>query len=224
MRHTEDGFTIIELLIATAVFTVILIITAAALIGISQTYVKGSVEGNTQQTARKILSSISQDIQFNNNSSIILNPSSSSNTDEFYFCIGSDVYVYNLNKRLTSNPQSAQDSTWVLIRYTNPICPKSPPSMPPSSNDSRYEELMASGQRLGQLSISENSINNNPAYTISIEIGYGANNVLNGTDTPPVNQINENTKYNYRCQTGLDSSFCAVSSLTTTVAPRINSE
>ena len=220
MRHTEDGFTIIELLIATAVFTVILIITAAALIGISQTYVKGSVEGNTQQTARKILSSISQDIQFNNNSSIILNPSSSSNkTDEFYFCIGSDVYVYNLNKRLTSNPQS-----WVLIRYTNPICPKSPPSIPQSSSESNYEELMASGQRLGQLSISETSINNNPAYTISIEIGYGASNVLIGTDTSPVNQINENTKYNYRCQTGLDSSFCAVSSLTTTVAPRINIE
>ena len=205
MKDNQDGFTIIELLIATAIFTVILLITSTTIIGISQTYVKGSVEGNTQQTARKILSTISQDIEFNNSSSIIIHQSKN------YFCIGNDVYLYNLNKRLVSKPTPSTEPNWVLVRYTAPTCPllSSLPTTPPTG----FEELMSSGQRLGQLSIDQSG----QSYTITLEVGYGTSSLLNTSSNAPA-------PYKYTCQSGLDSSFCAVSSLTTTVTPRINIE
>ncbi|HEY1645515.1 MAG TPA: prepilin-type N-terminal cleavage/methylation domain-containing protein, partial [Candidatus Saccharimonadales bacterium] len=97
MKSDQTGFTIIELLIATAIFTVILIITSTAIIGISQTYIKGSIQGETQQTARAVLSDVSEDIQLNNpNVNYTDLTTNTAGTGEFYFCVGNDVYIYRL--------------------------------------------------------------------------------------------------------------------------------
>ena len=231
MKNSQSGFTIIELLVATAVFATILVVTTTTIIGISQTYVKGSVEGQTQQTARAVLNDISQAIQY---SSVSANPKptcavSSCSNDEYYFCIGNDVYVYSLDKYLSSSSSlGAGNSSWVLIRYNNGSCPSQ--GNLPSPFPAGYAELLSPNERLGQLNIIGTTINGVQNYTLSIEVGYGSNellqdstynsspNYVNGATTPPSNYL-----FTYACQSGIDSSFCAVSSLTTTVAPRINS-
>ncbi len=228
MKSNETGFTIIELLIATAIFTVILIITTTSIIGISQTYVKGSVENQTQQSARSILSSISQDIEFNNATNINISDfSSPASSDERYFCIGNDVYVFKINKYLSFSHTGSEYSNIGLIRYASNSCPTAatlPTSL--STMPQGYTELLANHERIGQLNIKQININNFHAYTISLEIGYGSNSLLGISSSSPYYNDSTipsaSTTIPYQCQSGLDSSFCAVSILTTTVAPRIN--
>ncbi|MEI9914124.1 MAG: prepilin-type N-terminal cleavage/methylation domain-containing protein [Candidatus Saccharibacteria bacterium] len=213
-KLTERGFTIIELMVATAVFTILLLITTTTIIGISSTYIKGSVEGQTQQTARSILNDISQDIQFNQppfsvSSMTSLNPGN----DTFFFCIGNDVYIYQLD-------QVQSTSTPIFIRYSG-----SCPSPPVTVTVAGAASLMSKNERLGYLNISQSTVNGYYVYTISIEVGYSVSGTsgnslihdLTNQGDPPAG----NYKYGYQCQSGSDSNFCAVSTLTTTVTSRI---
>ena len=236
MRSSEDGFTIIELLIATAVFSIILIISSTTLIGISQTYIRGSVEDETQQTARTVLSDISQDLEFNDPNGIITPTSYNTGNDEFYFCAGNDVYVYRLDKKLTNTATAETPSTgispWVLIRYESSSCPiaitaapsVSVPASGDFSSDPGYEELLSANQRLGQLSLTPSTSSSGTiSYTINIIVANGDNDLLKDWSNGGENNATSPSKtYTYLCQPGSDNSFCAVSSLTTTVAPRIN--
>ena len=229
MKVNGDGFTIIELMIATAVFTVILLITTAALIGISQTYIKGSVQDNTQQSARSIVEDISQGIQFNDPSTITL-PTQVGTSDIYYFCIGNDEYVYNLDLKLASYNASFpnENSTWALVRYQTASSGCTTPG-PTFNNQASYnsEELLSKNERLGQLSITQLSGQN--VYTVALVIGYGDNDLLQdyknysgATKTTQLsNGTNNSTSYNYSCVSGSDNSYCSVSALTTTIATRI---
>ena len=239
MKKLESaGFTIIELMIATAVFAIILVITTTTIIGISDSYIKGSTQDQTQQSARQALTDISQDIQFSqvNGTTAV---TASSSPDVYYFCVGNNVYVYTLDKELSSNTGSAQYSPYVLVRYqsTTDGCPaaSSIPNITTTAPSTQFEELLSANERLGQLTVTKNSGN---GYVINITVAFGDNDLLNdtctgGTTVNPItqnNNINGDTtqcpgskpNYNYECESGSDSSFCAVSTLTTTVEPRIN--
>jgi len=238
MKNNRAGFTIVELMIATAIFTIILIITTTTIIGITQTYIKGSVENQTEDTATSILNEISQDIEFNNGSTIntsylytdsngVITPIQNS-VNEYYFCIGNDVYVYSFDFPLnTSDPTEAYNIG--LVRYSATSCPTSLTGLPNtlSNMPTGYEELLVQNERIGALYIQGQTINSTATYTVKVEVGYASNsaNTLisdnsayqNGHTVPPANYT-----YPYQCLSGTDSSFCAVTDLTTMVAPRIN--
>ncbi len=229
MKTPQDGFTIIELMIATAVFSIMLVLTTTTIIGISQTYIKGSVEGQTQQTSRAVLSDISQAIEFNDSSDITATTHYSG--DVYYFCTGSDVYVYQLDKYLSPTLTGSEYSTWALVRFPYSSCtvPLNSQNQPDPLGQTGAEELLTTNERLGELYISSPTINDETVYTINLEVGYGENVLLNDTTNtnggynvnaspvaPPVS-----AQYKYSCQGGPDSSFCATSTLTTTVIPRI---
>jgi len=62
--NNQLGFTIVELLIATAVFSAILLGATFALIQVGKMYYKGIVSARTQEVARNVTDSISRPIQF----------------------------------------------------------------------------------------------------------------------------------------------------------------
>ncbi len=64
MTDKQKGFTIIELLLATAVFSLVLVGATSALIQIGRMYYKGLTTSNTQETARRIMEDVSRNIQF----------------------------------------------------------------------------------------------------------------------------------------------------------------
>ena len=220
-------------MIATVFFTILLLITSAVIIGISDSYVKGQVQGITQQSSRDIMTDISQDIKFNTNSSINLGPFIFP-ANKFWFCIGADVYVYQYDLALSPNPTPPSESRWGLLRYTGD-CPTtaSPPIVSGSGHIAGVQhvtELLANNERLGYLYIPPPTqpVPNVNVYTIYLEVAYGSDNTLlndvvlnpahvNGTGSPP-----QTPGYKYACQSGSDSNFCAVSSLTEVTEPRIN--
>src|SRR3990172_9120101 len=63
-RKGVGGFTIVELMIATTIFSVILLIVTFGMLQIGRTYYKGITLTKTQNAARSIIDTISQDIQF----------------------------------------------------------------------------------------------------------------------------------------------------------------
>lgn len=75
IRRNEKGFTIIELMIATAVFSVVLLTISAAIIQIGRLYYKGITSARTQQVARTVMDDISQTIQFSSGQIIDFGPS-----------------------------------------------------------------------------------------------------------------------------------------------------
>jgi len=94
----QQGFTIIELMLATAVFSVVLLIATVAVITVTRSYVKGDVEAETQDAARSILTAVTQDIQFNKAGSI--NAGAYDSASGFGFiCVGNDTYFIKLIKK-----------------------------------------------------------------------------------------------------------------------------
>lgn len=87
----QTGFTIIELLIATLVFSLLLIVMLGAFIRTGDLFYKGVSMSKTQEDARNVVQSISDDIQFTR---------SAPNTNTGVFCIGLHRYLYQLGTQV----------------------------------------------------------------------------------------------------------------------------
>ena len=215
-KKTEGnkGFTIIELMIATAIFAVIMLITTTAILGISKTYIQGLVDSQNQNTTRRIVSEISQDIQYNSPGTINIQNIHNINykNPNGWFCIGQDVYIVNLDHEITNS-----SGDYGLIRYSSSSCPKSQPEitsgLPLSGtyNKGSVEELLTTDQQLSQFAIDEN----NGYYTITATVAYG-------NDFMP-NPVLTSDGLKYQCNTSSYSlNFCSISSLTNSIEPSIN--
>lgn len=217
LKSNNQGFTIVELLIATAVFAIVLLIVTVAVLYVTNTYVKGDVDAQTQDTTRSVLQTIAQAIQFNKSSSVSLT-SNNGGSGNGYFCIGNNVYVYQLNKEIGSNTAAGQvPHALLVLGGNNPTCP-SGGSLPAkfvgylhaaNGGGSGNHELLAHDLRLGQLSITQ-PISGKPTFKISLTVGYG-----NEFAATPIKA--------YSCpQESFGGQFCDVSTLTTTVSSRIH--
>ncbi len=213
-NKNNKGFTIIELMIATAVFAVIMIITTTAILGISKTYIQGLVESQNQNTTRRIVSQISQDIQYNSPASINLTGLLflDHNRPNGWFCIGQDVYVVQIDHEITNS------NDYALIRYSSSSCPTSQPkisaNLTPNTtyNKGSVEELLTIDQQLSQFDITSSR---NGYFTISATVAYG-NDFMHNPKPSPHGLI-------YQCNTSSFSlNFCSITSLTNSVEPSIN--
>lgn len=86
-KANQKGFTIIELIIATTVFSVVLLLCTFGLMQIGNVYYRGITSTRTQNVTRNIIDMVSQDIELSDNGIIATNPSVPS-----YFCAGHHRY------------------------------------------------------------------------------------------------------------------------------------
>lgn len=208
--HQQAGFTIIELLVATLVFSMVLILIAVGVLQFNHAYYSGITQTQTQNTARSILEEISQDIQFSG--SQITSPIANGGTDpERGFCIGSDRYSYRLGWELVnSGPNVAKHQTLHSFVKDSPgLCSgmKAQDFTKPLAAGST--ELLSQYMRLSKLSVSAVP-GTTGLYAIDVRVVYGDDDLL----TNP-------TANNAACIVGSGSQFCAVSELSTVVQQRI---
>ena len=208
-NNKQEGFTIIELVIATAVFSVVLLIATVAVIMVTNSYVKGDVQAETQDTARSILTTISQDIQFNTASSVNLGTYNSV-TNIGDFCLGNDVYVYQLGDEIGGVKSDGTKVYHALLEFSGTgTCPPGTDTGylgAPQSGDDIAHELLAQNMILETLNIAK--IAGTKAYSIKLTVAYGSNVISpGGVFTCPPEFFG--------------GQFCAVSTLTTAVTPRI---
>lgn len=171
-HHTKHGgFTIIELMIATLVFSVILMVVTFGLLQIGRTYYKGVTMSKTQAAARRIMDSVSQDIQYTSGTF------RNSTTMGEAVCIGSRRYNINLGSQLTA-------ANNVLYVDNNSASDCARDSFNAGDGDT---ELLEPNMRVTKFAV--NSLSGN-LYNIVIRVVYGDTDLL----VPPANDTCKNTQ------------------------------
>lgn len=187
----KKGFTILELMIATAVFSVLLAVCMAAFLQVGRMFVKGVNLSLTQEDTRNIIDSISSDIRFSGQTPDL------SNVSNGYFCIGQHRYKFNLFRQL------GQPTTpYGLVREdvgSSCLDPNGNPGINPV-------EMLNNGMQLNKLDL------NCSASTCTVAI----NLVFYGSD-PTVLSPNASDPNAICIGAAAGSQFCANTSYTTTV-------
>lgn len=207
----QRGFTIIELMIATTVFSVIMLILTIGVIQLSRVYYRGITTTNTQNTTRNVMNNISQALQFNSGSFAALN---TPNNGSLGFCLGNIQYSYLPGYQLVTGTPSGQagvyQSNHVLVENDNvaSCSGTQPQDLKSGAFSSGSKELMSPRMRLSSLSITPQ---NSGLFAVSVRIVYGDDDLLSSPSNGPT----------AACKLRTGDQFCAVSNLSTTVQQRI---
>lgn len=205
-RSNQKGFTIVELMIATSVFSVVLLLCSYGLIQIGKLYYKGITSTRTQNTARSILDSISQDIEFADNNIVINNGTP---TTMGMICAGHHRYSYQINLQLNN-------TNHVLI-LDDLDCQASTLPKPLATFGANDQEFLGRSMRLADLRVTGSDA---AGYTVLVRVAYGDNDLLIDSAGIRGNQPGFDPG-SATCASGAGSQFCAVSTLSTFVKKRL---
>ena len=216
-KSSTAGFTILELMIASAVFAVVLLILAIGAISFTNSYYSGITSSEVQTVARAIMSEVSQSVEFSENVTTL--PQSGAVSG---YCIDNTMYSYELGLEVVSSPTTSQDQNYHgLVVDNNSSCSTNPtPSLPQTPNlPSSQHELLNQHMRLTAFDITQLAGN---LYTIHLKVVYADNAILvpplpGGLGAGYASQWDS-----MRCAPGVGSQFCAISDLTTSVEQRLN--
>jgi prepilin-type N-terminal cleavage/methylation domain-containing protein len=225
MRRRQAGFTVVELLIATVVFSMVLVIITSGIIRFTHEYYRGVHQSSTQTASRNVMSTIAQNFQYGGGKNDY-NPGQPTDADNNdYICIGDVQIDYKLGAQLGT------DSNYgVFVSTVNPANGCKTYSGQPG------RELLSPKMRLTNLKI----VPSGNTYTITAGVAYGDLDLLcfrsispaSGTggcdDTAPsyISYTNADWASNgatVSCRSGSASQFCAVAQLSTTVVARFES-
>lgn len=234
----ERGFTIIELLIATAVLSTILLLVTILMINIGNLYYKGINQARIQDNTRSLSDELSQHLQLGSGMLTASGDAADSNVGQSAYCVGNVRYTYIIGIQIGSPAPGSSAPVYphILWRDDNPTpgsCSITGAqavnltSGNPSTN-LHGTELIAPKSRLINFSITGAS-----PYAVSIGVAYGDNDLLcsssvsiNGQPSCSVStampQLVNYTNGNLQCKGSIGDQFCATSSLNTNVVQRLH--
>jgi prepilin-type N-terminal cleavage/methylation domain-containing protein len=100
MDKNHSGFTIIELLIATTIFSIVLVVIVASFLQIGRMFYKGVSINNTNESTRALVDDISTDVRLADSPNIPQGVETVAGVTKKYFCVGQHRYTYILNKQV----------------------------------------------------------------------------------------------------------------------------
>ena len=226
LKTKQKGFTIIELMIATTVFAMVLLLCTFAIIKIGNIYYKSTNQAKTQEATRSIMDRITQDIQFGSNGqvNVFTNPDHSlkSAGGSYGFCIGNHRYSYYPDHQLvTGIPDASLNQTnhaFVVDTRDIPCSSGQDPlnlsSLIDFSGLTEAEELLPSDSRILPYDSTHSTLlwsdnGGTVSWNIGISIVHGGDNGL--------------LPGHLSCISGDEGRFCAVSQLSSTVGYRVKS-
>lgn len=204
------GFTILELMVASAVFAVILLVVAIGVVSFTNSYYKGINSSTTQTNARTVMAQLAQAIQFGQTVQTGLTGSGGVQG----ICIDNTLYSYLIGQEVMDTlPFGAHQGYHGLVVTSGVDCSSAIPSLPATGTVlPTQRELLNRHVRLSALSVT--SVGS--LYTIHLRLIFGDDDLL--TNQP----LGAGTNWaNELCSGGAGDQFCAVSDLTTTVQQRL---
>lgn len=223
MMHDRRGFTIVELMVATTAFSVILLVLTAGILQIGKTYQKGVTQSKTLNATRAIIDEVAQTIQFAGGD--IYGPIESALTppsDSVAYCIGGRLFSYVAGVQLSQ-------ANHVLVSQPVSTCSGVvPQELPNGATGSNLTEYLGERMRLSKFIIEKQP--NVDLYKITVRIIYGDDDLLcrsteagecasNTVLTADVLRSDADVLACKDISSG--SQFCATSELTTTVERRL---
>ena len=204
-QGSQHGFTLVELMIATAVFSVILLLCTSGLIQIGRFYYKGITQSRTQEVARLVIDDISRSIQFGGGTFTPPVTASPGTGTLDRFCIGNKRYSFLIRRQISDSPTGNQRRNALVVDESASCTAQDlNPYTPSLSAGSR--ELLSPGMRLAKLEIANPPGTN--LYTITVRIISGDDDLLE----PSLENCT-----NARA----GGQFCAVSELSTVIKKRV---
>jgi type II secretory pathway pseudopilin PulG len=216
-KSNQAGFTIIELMVATLTFSVILLILTVSVIQVGRMYYKGVISSHTQGSARTVIDTISRSIQFSQNNVNAPSPPAGSPTIGVA-CIGSQRYTYALNAQVDDSPGSYSPSNHKFQHalwqdtFTGPcVAATMNTATPPGGTNGK--EMLESGARLTKFNVS--AVTGYPnLWKVEIGVLYGDDDLVKFSDAGKTTPVG--------CKSGVSGSqWCALSELATQVNKRV---
>ena len=209
-KKDTSGFTIIELMIATSVFSVVLLLCATAIVEVGRTYSRGLISNRTQNISRQVSDDIAQSIQFGARSTTfdVTGPNVTlSGVETRVRCFGEVRYTYTVNRSLGTDNLTNQ-SRHVLwkdrITIGSPCVALDLTLTVPSANGT---ELLGANMRIVELT----AIDTGGLWRIKTIVAYG--------EEPDMFVTGSNFTQCESFRNG--GQFCVISTINTNVVKRL---
>ncbi len=210
----RKGFTLVELMIATTVFSTILLLATTGIINIGKLYYKGLTTARTQEIARSVIDEVARSAQLTQGE---IKSSSDSPPQYLATCIGKDRYTYRIDTKVGAGVHGLwQDE----ITEGDPCVPSNFTTA--ISNPDSGRELLSTNMRLLEFRVAQDPADKT-RVNIDVSVAYGDSDLLthcaaNDSTNPGPCAGNPATAQCRAANAG--GSFCAVSSLETFVKRR----
>lgn len=206
---SEGGFTLLELLIATSVFSIVLLIVTSGIIRLGQSYYKGIIQSRTQETARSAATEISRSFQFAGGDKV-------NGGGDNQFCIGDTRYTYFLNQQVKDGAEGL-------------LAERMQAGKPCDGGDTvSRQELLGNNMRLLKFNVSQ-ADSQAKTWRVEMSVAYGDDDLLSHytNDSQPEgwngSDPNVSAVHNAVCKSGIPGgAFCATSQLDILVKKRLN--
>jgi prepilin-type N-terminal cleavage/methylation domain-containing protein len=184
IRHSQQGFTLLELLVASTVFSIVLLTAASVLIQISRMYYKGLITSRTQGATRSITDNLSRDVQFGGAVPEKIGPVSYGSGDTVEvraICIDKVRYSYAINAQVKDSVAEGiynapnhhiKHALWQDL-VSGDDCAEG--GIPVLTNS---KELLDQHMRLTKFDITPSG----DLWNINVGIAYGDDEIINFTD------------------------------------------
>lgn len=202
--QNEKGFTIVELLIATTVFSVIILVVSAGVIKIGNIYYKNITTTRTQNVVRSITGDISTTLQFSRS-----NPTAivSKDLQTDYFCIDKSRYMIKKGQKYIKGNEFGSGMYLETLADTATSCADFSTAVP------ERRQLLGANMRV--LSMSVDPVDQ--LATVKLKIAYGDDDLL--TKYYDDGSVNASVDWaDTNCKIGISgSSFCSIGQMDVTV-------
>lgn len=195
-KLNNKAFTIIELLIASMVFTSVLLLCMEGITRIAKAYIKNASISRTSEFIKSFSEEISQQIKYGSSLPLIYQESDLATR----ICLGGSAYRVELNNPSDGSVKKKSDPNCSLYKTTSP------------DFFGDADNLAPSGMRVLKFGVN-NSVDN--IWDINIRVALGDNDLLDETAKTA-------DFANSKCKLGISGSeYCAVLELSNTVNRRM---
>ncbi len=226
---SEKGFTIVELVIATLVFSTVILVVTGAIVRFTTNYQKALAQNTTQNAVRNIVDGIAESIQFKRDKVTTLEGINGAQG----YCVGTARYSYMPYRELKQ--EEPDKHAFVMERNLANNCPPGKTLNLDDALPADSTELLSPNMRITKFNISRSS--SNDLWTVTLRVVYGDDEVLCNPDVSgdcedlsnisshlddqgDPNDPNDGSA-NITCKPHLGADFCAVSELSATLEPRL---
>jgi prepilin-type N-terminal cleavage/methylation domain-containing protein len=185
MKKNQAGFTLVELMIATSIFAIILLAATATLIQVGRMYYKGVITSRTQNAARTITDDIARTLQFSSGEVYRIGPSSGT-PPAYAVCFADKRLSFALN---IQSPEQVAHALWQDTISTGPATCSTNPVNLTSTNPGGVngKDLLDPHMRLTKLDVVRSA--GDPTlevYNVTVGVAYGETDLFNldGTGNP----------------------------------------
>ena len=229
IQNRQQGFTIIELLIATAILSTILVTVSVRMINISNLYYKGTNQCRSQDDVRNISEDIASKLRLTEGNLTPALTKVGTNIQSGAYCVGHTKYSFVIGKQISKSPSASQSKQvlWKSKIDTPGVC--TPLNLSTTTPTDGGTELIGPNSRLVDFRLEGKPPDNSSPYTLYIKVAYGDDDLLCSPKVVSPDTCNiENTMSSayfingdLQCKGTKGRQFCGVAKLNTTIIRRV---